>query len=922
MPRASAVPATRRALAALAFAVSLPLAAPSAHAQPAQGDLQIIEPREWQGGTRGISVQQRQSIRVVGMVQHPGGIRQVTLNGVRASLQTEPGGAVRFTGYVPVRQDTRTVDVVAQPATGLPIRRAYDVTPAPAPGGRTYAEPEQAFSGGQRFKGKRWAVVVGVSQYQDANITPLRFADADARAFYDFLRSERAGLGGFAEENVKLLLNEQATYRNLRSALFTFLKSATEDDVVVIYFAGHGMADPERPDNLYLLAADTEARDIAGSGFPMKDVSEAVRSLYARNVVVITDACHSAGVGGQVARRNNETNLINQMFLDGVQGSTGGSVIFTASQANQFSEEDRRWGGGHGVFTYYLLDGLYGAADDDGDRIVTLGEMMEYTRDRVRRDTRNAQIPSISQTAFDDTWPMSMVLGGPAPWGTVAAGPQPARNDPPRDPAVTRGADEPVATGPRALRLGTSSSSTLDAGDARMTDESTYEDWTLAARAGERVAVTMTSTAFDTYLTVSSPDGSFLRMDDDAAGGTNARVVFTAPSTGLYTVRANALTKDGLGAYTLRVDRAASGDRDTPAPQDVDANARPIRMGGRVESSLDARDPRLADGSSVEAYLLELRQGERVSVTMRSSDFDPYLIVAQRGGGFSRNDDDGAGGDDARVTFTAPEAGTYVVRANSVTANAAGAYTLEVSGGTGGDTPAERVAAKPLRVGETATSSLNDGDQVASDGTWYEDYAFQGRRGQAVTIELRSTAFDTYLHLSGPDFWAANDDASSGSSDSRLAIVLPVDGEYRVRANALREGAAGEYTLRVSSTGINAPNVASTAKLPTVTAGRPLTGALAPTDRMLSDSTYYDEVQITGRKGQSMAISLTAGTFDAFVAVYLPGSPFFLSDDDGGGGTNSKLLFAFPEDGTYVVRVNTIGKLETGAYTLNVEQMR
>jgi hypothetical protein len=608
-----------------------------------------------------------------------------------------------------------------------------------------------------------------------------------------------------------------------------------------------------------------------------------------------------------------------------VQGSTGGSVIFTASQANQFSEEDRKWGGGHGVFTYHLIDGLYGAADEDGDRIVTLGEMMEYTRDRVRRDTRNAQIPSISQTAFDDTWPMSMVVGGPAPWASsTAVGPGATRSDPPRLPAATRGGDEPApATGARALRVGGTAASALDASDPRMTDESTYEDWTLAARAGERVAVTMTSRAFDTYLTVSGPDGSFVRFDDDGGGGSDAKVVFTAPATGTYTVRANALTKEGAGDYTLRVERAAAGDRDTPAPQDVDANARPLRMGGRVESSLDDRDPRLSDGSHVEPWTLELRQGERVSITMRSSAFDAYLIVAQRGGGFSRNDDDGGGGSDARVTFTAPEAGTYVVRANSMAAGAAGAYTLEVASGTGGDTPAAPIAARPLRVGETVTSSLNDGDAVESDGSWVEAYTFQGRRGQAVTIELRSTAFDTYLHLSAPDFWVANDDAATGATDSRIAVVLPADGEYRVKANALREGAAGEYTLRVSSAGINSPNAPVTGRRPTVAVGgKAVAGALAATDPMLADSTYYDEVQVVGRKGQSVVVSLSAEGFDTYLAAYLPGSPFFLSDDDGGGGTNSKLLFAFPEDGTYILRLNSIGKRETGAYSLLVEAMR
>jgi len=54
-------------------------------------------------------------------------------------------------------------------------------------------------------------VVVGVSDYQDDRIPALQYADRDALAFHDFLLSERAGMGGFQEDNVVLLLNDQAT---------------------------------------------------------------------------------------------------------------------------------------------------------------------------------------------------------------------------------------------------------------------------------------------------------------------------------------------------------------------------------------------------------------------------------------------------------------------------------------------------------------------------------------------------------------------------------------------------------------------------------------------------------------------------------------------------------------------------------------
>jgi tetratricopeptide (TPR) repeat protein len=411
---------------AAAATAALAAAAPAATAvavEDSRNYVQILEPKEWSSvATRSITVAPRSSIRVVGLAQHSAGVARIDVNGVRAAFTPDAGGAERFVAYVPADAARRDVEVVVRGSSGPPVVKHYEMEMGPAPAAVAAAPgaPPAADRMPGAFRGRRWAVVVGISQFADHNITGLRYADADARAFYEFLRSPRAGGGGFAEENVKLLLNEQATYREIRAALFTFLKGATEDDQVIVYFAGHGAPDPQRIQNLYLLTYDTDLADISSSAFPMDDVNKAIHSLYAHDVVVITDACHSAGVGGQVATRDLGGNGINEIFLQQLSASTGGLAIFTASGANQLSQEDARWGGGHGVFTHYLLDALNGAADEDGDRIVTLSEMMEYARGKVRVDTRNAQIPTISQTAYDPFLPMSIVDA------SVASAAQPA----------------------------------------------------------------------------------------------------------------------------------------------------------------------------------------------------------------------------------------------------------------------------------------------------------------------------------------------------------------------------------------------------------------------------------------------------------------------------------------------------------------
>ncbi len=257
---------------------------------------------------------------------------------------------------------------------------------------------------------QRFAVVIGVSEYSDPLIPDLSYADDDARAFHAFLRSPAAGMNGVPEENVLLLVNEQANYRNLRGALFSFLRRATENDIVYVYIAAHGVPDPNRPDEMYLLPSDAEATDLPGTAVPLADVNEAISRINSRHTVLLTDACHSGGLGtvGYNAR-GLEPNQVNDLFLRGLRSTDGGLAVFTAAESRQISREGVRWGGGHGAFTHYMLEALQGAADLDDDSIVRLGEMMEYVRERVRRDTENAQIPAIGGYAHDRELPMSIV---------------------------------------------------------------------------------------------------------------------------------------------------------------------------------------------------------------------------------------------------------------------------------------------------------------------------------------------------------------------------------------------------------------------------------------------------------------------------------------------------------------------------------
>jgi len=252
---------------------------------------------------------------------------------------------------------------------------------------RVSITPDRPVAGADKF-----AVVVGIARYSDTagGITSLQFADRDAQDFRDFLLSPDGG--SFSKDNIRLLLNDDATSQNVRSALFTFLTKAQPQDEVVLYIAGHGAPDPNDPRNLYLLTYDTKIDDMGGTAFPMYQLQDVfTRVIKAKRVVTFADTCHSYGFSGASVHGKKSNNLVNQ-YLSHFANDSDRAVI-TASDISQLSYESDKWGGGHGVFTFFLLKGLHGEADYNKDGTVTAGELFAYIHDSVDKATDGNQSP-------------------------------------------------------------------------------------------------------------------------------------------------------------------------------------------------------------------------------------------------------------------------------------------------------------------------------------------------------------------------------------------------------------------------------------------------------------------------------------------------------------------------------------------------
>ena len=235
-----------------------------------------------------------------------------------------------------------------------------------------------------------YALVVGIAHYANLPASAqLRYPDRDAESIYTTLISQQGG--EFPANHVHMLTDAEATQSNILHELQSWLPSVTApNDRVLIYFAGHGFISGGKG---YLAPYDVDLHNLAGTAIPMETLGNLIGTrIQGKWKVLLTDACHS----GAITPETDPTQL-NHLLLDLHQSI----FSLTASRDREQSFESPDWGGGHGIFTYYVVRGLAGAADANSDGIVTADELAEYVHTNVREATQGRQNPTSERGSFD-----------------------------------------------------------------------------------------------------------------------------------------------------------------------------------------------------------------------------------------------------------------------------------------------------------------------------------------------------------------------------------------------------------------------------------------------------------------------------------------------------------------------------------------
>ena len=218
------------------------------------------------------------------------------------------------------------------------------------------------------------ALIIGIENYSDA--PAASYANLDAKYFYEY--SKQAF--GVKPNNINLLIDEDATFVKTSKAITKWLKGRVKKNQsdLIIFFAGHGLASNDGKE-LYLLPQDSDPDLLSRTALSRTELFQEIIALKPKSVTMFFDACYS----GQ--SRENETLIASarpiRIVADDQNNIPNNFTIFSASQLDQISSglKDAE----HGIFSYFLMKGLEGNADQNDDRKITNGELLAYMDDNI-----------------------------------------------------------------------------------------------------------------------------------------------------------------------------------------------------------------------------------------------------------------------------------------------------------------------------------------------------------------------------------------------------------------------------------------------------------------------------------------------------------------------------------------------------------
>jgi Caspase domain len=218
------------------------------------------------------------------------------------------------------------------------------------------------------------ALLIGVSEYE-LGLNPLPASVQDIQALAKVL--QHPDMGGFAQTDIQTLENPDA--QKMQEAIETLFSDRQKDDLVVLYFSGHGIKDESG--KLYLATRlsrkNTQGKLVKATAVPASFVHNIMSESRSKRQVVILDCCFSGAFAeGWSAKDDGSVDIYTQLGGEG-------RVVLTSSTSTQYSFEQQ--GASLSIYTRYLIEGIEtGAADHDNDGMVSVDELHDYAKKKVK----------------------------------------------------------------------------------------------------------------------------------------------------------------------------------------------------------------------------------------------------------------------------------------------------------------------------------------------------------------------------------------------------------------------------------------------------------------------------------------------------------------------------------------------------------
>ena len=324
---------------------------------------------------------------VTGSVNDNASIAEVTVDGNVVTVSSN--GSFEYTTYVPATG--LSIEVQVTDLAGLSssqtvtLKRNVNLSSASISFDRLnpIAKPVKR-------NNNALALIIGVSDYEN---TPAKaiFADSDAMVFRDYA-SEKLGI---PDNRIKTLVNDGADEREMLLAIQTWLTRSVKQDQtdVYVFFAGHGLASDDG-EQMYLLPYDGSPELLDDTAILRDRLFNDISNSNPRSVTVFLDTCYSGSNRGSEMLIADARPILLKAKDTSVPESF---TVFTAAAGDETAKslEEAK----HGLFSYFLMKGMEGDADTNGDKQITAGELHAYVKSNVVQQSSGTQTPELQGDA-------------------------------------------------------------------------------------------------------------------------------------------------------------------------------------------------------------------------------------------------------------------------------------------------------------------------------------------------------------------------------------------------------------------------------------------------------------------------------------------------------------------------------------------